>query len=141
MSEKTETKINITFSGGKKVNAEIEGFFIKTDQPLKEGGEGSAPTPFDYFLSSIGMCAGFYVLSFCQKRDIPTENISLVQHVLYNTTKDGKTFLDTIVLEIIVPPGFPEKYHKALVKVADQCSVKKKILNPPKFEVKTTVKM
>ena len=141
MSEKTETKIAITFSGGKKVNAEMEGFLIKTDQPIKEGGEGSAPTPFDYFLSSIGSCAGFYVLSFCQKRDIPAENISLVQRILYNTTKDGKKFLDTIVLEIIVPQDFPEKYHNALVKVADQCSVKKKILNPPKFEVKTTVKM
>ena len=140
MSEKTETKIDITFPGGKKVNAEIEGFLIKTDQPVKEGGEGSAPAPFDFFLSSLGPCAGFYVLSFCQKRDIPTENLSLVQHILYNLTEDGKKFLDTIVLEIVVPPDFPEKYHKALVKVADQCSVKKKILNPPKFEVKTTVK-
>jgi ribosomal protein S12 methylthiotransferase accessory factor len=133
-------KIYITFPGGKKVNAQIEDFFIKTDQPIKEGGEGSAPTPFDFFLSSIGACAGFYVLSFCQKRDISTENLSLVQHILYKPAKDGKMFLDTIVLEIIVPPDFPEKYHKALVKVADQCSVKKKILNPPNFEVKTTVK-
>jgi len=140
VSEKTETKIAITFPGGKKVNAEIEGFLIKTDQSVKEGGEGSAPTPFDFFLSSIGTCAGFYVLSFCQKRKIPTEKISLAQHIIYNLTKDGKKFLDTIVLEIIVPPDFPEKYHNALVKVADQCSVKKKILNPPNFEVKATVK-
>ena len=140
MSEKTETRIDITFPDGKKVNAEIEDFLIKTDQSVKEGGEGSAPTPFDFFLSSIGTCAGFYVLSFCQKRDIPTENISLVQHILYNLTEDGKKFLDTIVLEIIVPLDFPEKYHKALVKVADQCSVKKKILNPPKFEIKTAIR-
>jgi len=140
LSGTKELKITISFPGGKKVNADMEGFLIKTDQPVKEGGEGSAPTPFDFFLSSIGTCAGFYVLSFCQKRDIPTVNLSLVQHLLYKTTEDGKVFLDTIVLEIVVPPDFPEKYHKALVKVADQCSVKKTILNPPKFEVKTTVK-
>jgi putative redox protein len=49
-------------------------------------------------------------------------------------------FLDKIVIDILVPPDFPEKYHKVLIKVADQCAVKKTIMHPPKFEVKTTVK-
>jgi len=39
-----------------------------------------------------------------------------------------------------VPPDFPEKYHRALIKVADQCAVKKAIMNPPQFEVRTAVK-
>jgi ribosomal protein S12 methylthiotransferase accessory factor len=140
MSETTELTITISFPGGKRVNAEINNFTIKTDQPVKYGGEGSAPTPFDFFLASIGTCAGIFVLSFCQERKIPTEQLSLVQHLVYKTRGNGKVFLDTIVLEIVVPPDFPKKYHKALIKVADQCSVKKMILNPPKFEVKTTVK-
>jgi putative redox protein len=107
---------------------------------VKYGGENSAPSPYDHFLASIGTCAGFFVLSFCEKRNIPTENISLVERLEHGKTKDGKTFIEKIVLEIIVPPDFPEKYHSALIKVADQCSVKKAILNPPKFEVRTMVK-
>lgn len=47
--------------------------------------------------------------------------------------------LTKIILEIIVPPEFPEKYHKALIKVVDQCAVKKTIMNPPQFEIKTVV--
>jgi putative redox protein len=43
------------------------------------------------------------------------------------------------VIEITVPSSFPEKYLKALIKVADQCAVKKAIMNPPKFEVKARV--
>lgn len=132
-------EIKITFPGGKRVNAEFEGFVIKTDQPVKYSGENSTPSPYDYFLASIGTCAGFFVLSFCEKRNIPTENISLAERLEYGKTKDGKTFIEKIVLEIIVPPDFPEKYHNALIKVADQCSVKKTILSPPKFEVKTKV--
>ncbi len=54
--------------------------------------------------------------------------------------KDDKSYLEKIVLEIIVPPSFPEKYHSALIKVADQCAVKKTIMSPPKFEIKTTVR-
>jgi putative redox protein len=132
-------EIKIKFSGGKKVDAEINGFTICTDQPVKYGGANSAPSPFEYFLSSIGTCAGIYVLSFCEERKIPTEHISLVQRLEYGKTEDGKTFLDKIVIDILVPPDFPEKYHKVLIKVADQCAVKKTIMNPPKFEVKTTV--
>ena len=133
-------EIKITFPGGKKVNAEINGFIIHTDQPLKYGGEGSAPSPFEHFLASIGTCAGFYVLSFCDKRKISTEKIFLVQRLEYGKTENGKTFIEKIVIEITVPPAFPEKYHKALIKVADQCTVKKTIMNPPKFEIKTIVR-
>ena len=132
-------EIKITFPGGKKVNADIDGLVVKTDQPVKYGGEGSAPTPFEHFLASIGTCAGIFVLSFCQERKIPAENISLAERLEYGTTPEGKPFLDKIVIEIIVPPDFPEKYHNALIKVADQCAVKKAIMNPPRFEVKTLV--
>ena len=133
-------EIKITFSGRKRVDAELNGFVIRTDQPLKYGGEGSAPSPFEYFLASIGTCAGIYILSFCEKRKISTENMSLIQRLEYGKTKDGKPFIERIVIDILIPPDFPEKYHKAIIKVADQCAVKNMILNPPKFEIKTTIK-
>jgi len=133
-------EIKISFPGGKKVNADVNGLVITTDQPVKYGGEGSAPSPFEHFLASIGTCAGIFVLSFCQERKIPTENMSLVERLEYGTTPEGKSFLDKIIIEIIVPPDFPEKYYNALIKVADQCAVKKAIMAPPQFEVKTVVK-
>jgi len=112
---------------------------MNTDQAVKDGGEGSAPSPYEYFLASIGTCAGIYVHSFCEKRNIPTEEISLIQRIEYRKTDEGKTVVEKIIIEIIVPQAFPEKYHQALIKVADQCAVKKSIMNPPKFEVKTIV--
>lgn len=132
-------EIKITFPGGKKVNAEFDGMVIATDQPIKQGGEGTAPSPFAHFLASIGTCAGIYVLSFCQERKIPTAGLSLTQEMLYRTEPDGRPVMDRIVLTINVPPDFPEKYHKAIIKVADQCAVKKAIANPPTFEVVTKV--
>jgi len=132
--------IKVTFAGNKKVNAEINGMVIKTDQPKEYGGEGTAPSPFIHFLASIGTCAGIYVLGFCQERNIPTEGITINQQMQYIPVEDGKMKLDKIVLDIIVPPNFPEKYLKAIVRVADQCAVKKAIINPPNFEVKATVK-
>lgn len=127
----------ISFPGGAKVDATFGPYTVRTDQPPSGGGEGSAPAPFSVFLASLGTCAGIYVLGFCRQRGLPTDGISIVQRVEGSATKPG--MVGKIVLDIRVPPTFPEKYHEALVRAADQCAVKKHIENPPAFEVKTTV--
>ena len=71
--------MKITFPGGKKVNAEYNGFTHLTDQPVNAGGANSAPSPFELFLASLGTCAGFYVQSFCQQRGIDMAGIELRQ--------------------------------------------------------------
>ena len=127
-------EMKITFPGGKKVNAEFDGTVIRTDQPPASGGEGSAPSPFEYFLASIGTCAGIYALSFCQERNISTEGMSISQRMEF-TEIAGKRRVSKVSLELTLPPGFPEKYRKAIVKAAELCSVKKAIFDPPEFSV------
>ena len=126
--------MEISFPGGKKVDANFKGFTINTDQPVFSGGENSAPAPFDYFLASIGTCAGIYVLSFCQQRGIATDNIKIVEKIIPDATGRG---IGTIALEIQVPSDFPEQYKEAVIRSADLCAVKKYINNPPKFDIST----
>jgi len=128
-------EMKISFPGGEKVNAEINGRVVPTDQPAAAGGEGSAPTPFDYFLASLGTCAGIYVLSFCRQRGIPTEGLALTQRMEFATATDGKRRLAKVDVEIELPPGFPEKYRNAVVKAAGYCSVKKVLMDPPEFVI------
>lgn len=128
-------EMKITFPGGKKVNAEMGGMIIPTDQPLEEGGDGAAPSPFIYFLASLGTCAGIYVLSFCQQRGINTEGLSLSQQMVFDNTQDGRKKLSKVTIDITLPPGFPEKYRNAIVKSAELCTVKKVIMDPPEFVI------
>lgn len=124
--------MEIIFPGGKKVDAQFKGLTIKTDQPINEGGEGSAPEPFSLFLASIGTCTGIYVLSFCQRNKIPTDNMKL------NMTceKNQKThMIEDIQIDILLPKEFPEKYKNAIVKTAELCAVKRHIETPPKFTI------
>ena len=126
----------IDFPGGAKVDAHFGDFTVKTDQPANGGGDGSAPTPFLMFLSSIGTCAGIYVLGFCRQRGLATDGIRIIERV-HNNRMTG--MVDKIDLEIQVPPAFPQKYYDALVRSADQCAVKKHLENPPQFSVFTQV--
>jgi ribosomal protein S12 methylthiotransferase accessory factor len=128
--------MTVTFPGGARVDAQFGDFTIQTDQPPQGGGEGSAPPPFALFLASIGTCAGIYVLGFCKRRGLPTEGIRIAQRM----DQDPRTGLvGGVAIDIQVPPTFPEKYHDALVRAADQCAVKKHLEHPPTFDVRTVV--
>jgi uncharacterized OsmC-like protein len=128
--------MHIYFPGNKRVFADYKGLTIETDQPLRAGGDGSAPAPFDLFLASIGTCAGIYALSFMQQRGIPTEDAKLEMrsHVNPETGMIGR-----IDIEVHLPAGFPEKYRSAIVNSVDLCAVKRHLHQPPEFDVSTVV--
>jgi len=126
----------VTLPGGKRVDTRIGSHVVRTDQPVANGGEDTAPSPFDLFLAAVGTCAGIYVAGFCQKRGLPTDGIRLLQRSHF----DPETgVLTRVEIDVEVPPSFPEKYHEALVRVADQCAVKKAIQAQPVFAVRTVV--
>ena len=79
--------IEIFFAGNKKVHANLNQFIIKTDQPVKAGGDGQEPSPFDLFLASLGTCAGIFVKSFCDQRNLPTDKIKIIEHIEVDPVK------------------------------------------------------
>ncbi len=128
--------MEITFDGGKVITAHHQGHEIRTDQPLAGGGTNTAPAPFDLFLASIGTCAGIFVKSFCDQRNIATDKIKIVQTIDYDREK---RLPSKIKLDIQLPDDFPEKYRAAVVNAADLCAVKRAIADPPVFEVVTSL--
>lgn len=128
-------EMEIRFPGGKKIEALFDNEIVKTDQPITDGGSGSAPSPFSLFLASIGTCSGYYVLSFCQKNNIPTEKITLRIHFLRNPTTH---LIENIQIDIRVPPEFPMKYKKAVIKAAELCTVKRHLEQPPQIHIQVT---
>lgn len=124
--------MKITFEGKKKIIAEFNGHRIVTDQPVRGGGEGSAPAPFDLFLASIGTCAAIYVKSFCDQRGISTEGISLEQEMKFNPQTH---LISDLEIRILLPADFPEKYKEAVVNSANLCAVKRHLHNPPNMSV------
>ena len=98
----------ISFPGGARVDAEYGGMVIRTDQPPSGGGEGSAPTPFALFLASMGTCAGIYVLSFCQQRGVPTDNLRIRQSMEMDPNKRA-IYTD---MKIFDADGYPKKSRK-----------------------------
>jgi ribosomal protein S12 methylthiotransferase accessory factor len=128
------SQMEITFPGGVAVEARHGGTTIRTDQPETDGGGGTAPSPFDLFLASIGTCAGFYALRFCQERSLATGGLGV--SMSWERSPETK-LIERIRIEVKLPDAFPEKYRAAIVRAADQCAVKKHLVAPPSIEVVT----
>lgn len=119
--------MTIDFPGGSRVNAHFGGLTVATDQPPDK----AAPTPFELFLASIGTCAGIYVLNFCRARNLPTDGLKLVEHI----EKGADGHIERITVDVQLPAGFPERYRDAVVRAADQCTVKRHLARPPEIVV------
>ena len=126
----------IDFPGKARVDAHVGPYTIMTDQPPQGGGDGSAPAPFAMFLSTIGTCAGIYVVGFCRQRNLPTENIRIIERVHSDPVSGMVSRID---LDIQLPFDFPEKYKDAVIRAADQCAVKKHLEHPPEIVVEASI--
>ena len=133
MSRDMSEQLEVLFPGGKRVHVRIRDFEIATDQSLKDGGDASAPAPFDLFLASMAACAGIYALNFCQSRKLPTTGLGL--DMLWE--RDDKRHIKAIKararLRLRLPEGFPPKYREGILRAMDLCAVKKQIENAPEL--------
>lgn len=127
-------EIEVFFEENLKVNAKVGEHIVKTDQPVRAGGDNTANSPFELFLASIATCAGIFVKQFCASRGIDTKDIRIIQRQVFNPETH---LVSNIDIEVKLPADFPEKYRDVIVKVVDQCAVKRHLMNPPAFSVKT----
>ena len=112
-----------------RADAHIRDFVVPTS------GD-AAPSPFEFFIASLGTCAALTAAGYCKTRELPYEGMQIFVDVERNPdTRMAKK----VKMEIVVPEGFPAEHHSRLIKAADACFVKKHLYEPPEFE--TTVRV
>ena len=127
--------MQIEFPGGSRVDALHDGFWIRTDQPAVAGGGGTAPSPFDLFLA-----LDRHVRRPLRAPLLPAARTSTRSGLALSVTSEWdreRKLMTRIRIEITLPPAFPEKYREAVVRAVDQCTVKRHLVEPPRFEVVT----
>lgn len=125
-------QINVSFLDNLRLEAKFDDFTVVTDQPIRYKGDGSAPSPFDYFLASSAMCAAYFVKVYCLARGIPTENIRLSQ----NNIVDPKNRYNQIFkIQVELPDDISEKDREGILRSIDRCTVKKVVQTGPEFVI------
>lgn len=115
-------EINVNFLDNLRLEAKFDDFSVIADQPIRYKGDGSAPSPFDYFLASSALCAAYFVKVYCNARDISTDNIKVSQN---NIVDPEDRYNQVFQIDVELPETISEKDRQGILRSIDRCTVKK----------------
>ena len=125
-------QVKVRFLDNLRLEASFDDFTVISDQPIRYKGDGTAPGPFDYFLASSALCAAYFAKAYCNARDIPTEDISIVQD---NIVDPENRYQQTFKIRAELPEGISERDRDGIIRAMDRCTVKRVIQNDLGFKV------
>jgi ribosomal protein S12 methylthiotransferase accessory factor len=125
-------EIIVNFLDNFRLEARFDDFSITTDQPIRYKGDGTAPSPFDYFLASSALCAAYFVKLYCVSRDIPTDDIRVSQN---NIIDPENRYNLTFQIQVELPSSISDRDRMGILRSADRCTVKKVIQQSPGFKI------
>ena len=102
---------------------------LVADEPVSAGGGDVGPDPYDYLLTSLGVCTSMTVGLYARRKQFPLENITvLLWHSRIHAkdceeceTKEG--MLDRIDVEVELTGALSAEQHVALMDIAAKCPV------------------
>ena len=127
-------EIKVNFLDNLRLEAKFDDFTVTTDQPIRYKGDGSAPSPFDYFLASSALCAAYFVKVYCKARDISTEHIRLSQN---NIVDPEDRYNQIFQIQVELPDEISAKDREGILRSIDRCTVKKVVQTGPEFKIET----
>tara|TARA_R110000868_G_scaffold163873_1_gene396265 strand:- start:2722 stop:5118 length:2397 start_codon:yes stop_codon:yes gene_type:complete len=125
-------QIKVNFLDNLRLEGKFDDFTVISDQPIRYKGDGSAPGPFDYFLASSAMCAAYFAKVYCIARDIPTENLRLVQN---NIVDPENRYKQLLKIQLELPEGIAEKDRLGILRSMERCTVKRAIQTGIEFDI------
>jgi len=125
-------EIKVNFLDKLRLEAKFDDFTVISDQPIRYKGDGSAPSPFDYFLVSSALCAAYFVKLYCETRNISTENIRLSQN---NIVDPENRYQQIFKIQVELPTDIPEVDRRGILRSIERCTVKKVVQEGPEFVI------
>lgn len=127
-------EITVNFLDNLRLEAKFDDFTVITDQPIRYKGDGSAPSPFDYFLASSALCAAYFVRVYCLARKIPTDDIKISQN---NIIDPENRYQQTFQIQVELPESISDRHREGILRSIDRCTVKKVVQEGPEFKIET----
>ena len=124
--------MRVEHRGGDKFDINIRGHVVRVDQPVKDGGEDTAPTPTELFIASLASCVAFYARRYLARHNLPTDGLA-VEATFDMGAKPAR--VAGIDVRLIVPEGVPAERLDALLAVATHCTVHNTLATKPEVSI------
>jgi putative redox protein len=124
--------IAVTHLVGDQFELAIREHRIRVDQPVADGGQDTAPTPTELFVSSLAACIAFYARRFLARHGLETSGLAAEADFDF-VARPSRVGVITVRLRL--PVGVPEDKLPALLAVASHCTVQNSLEIPPEVSV------
>ena len=102
---------------------------LVADEPVSAGGGDAGPDPYDYLLTSLGVCTAMTVGFYARRNKFPLENITVsLWHSRIHAkdceeceTREG--MVDRIDVEVELSGSLTAEQHAKLMDIAQKCPV------------------
>jgi putative redox protein len=123
--------IRVVHQGGDRLLMTVRGHEIRSDQPVADGGDDSAPTPTELFLASLAGCVTFYAERFLRRHELATDGLVVTCKYAWaaNPTRIGEIDLT------VEAPGLPPERLEAFSRVVEHCTVRNTLRQPPEVRI------
>ena len=122
-------------------------YSFSADEPVSAGGGDAGPDPYDYLLTSLGVCTSMTIGLYARRKQMPLENItvSLSHSRIYAIdceeceTKEG--MLDRIDVEVELTGSLSAEQHAKLMEIAAKCPVHRTLTSEINIRLRPSQKL
>lgn len=126
------SSITVSHVAGDRFAIELGEHTLMVDQPLQDGGEGTAPSPTELFVASLASCVAHYARRYLARHQLPTEGLTVRADYQIGT---GPARVSAVQVAVTVSPEVPPARREALLAVASHCTVHNSLTHPPAVQV------
>ena len=121
--------ISVAYEGGDRLRIAVRGHDLVTDQPIDSGGDDREPTPTELFVGSLVSCMGFYAQRFLRLNHVEAAGLAL--SATFESTAERPYRVSAISVDVVLPPGTPDRLVDPLRRVMDACTVHNTLRHEP----------
>jgi uncharacterized OsmC-like protein len=121
-------EVTIQHLGEVQFEVKARNHTIYCDQPAEAGGFDEGMTPPEFFLASLGTCAGYYAAQYIKARKLNPDGLRV--RVSAEKVKNPAR-LDNIKIHVDYPQALEAHHHDGLLRAVHQCLIHATLLTTP----------
>jgi uncharacterized OsmC-like protein len=103
---------------------------VYCDQPVDAGGYDEGMTPPEFFLASLGACAGYYAAQYAKAHGLTAKGMRV--RVTAEKAK-APARLDDLKIFVEYPAPLDPRHREGFLQAVHKCLIHNTLLTPPKI--------
>jgi uncharacterized OsmC-like protein len=123
-------EVTINHLGEVQFEVKARNHTVYCDQPMEAGGYNEGMTPPEFFLASLGACAGYYAAQYAKTHKLPTDGLRV--RVTAEKAK-APARLDDLRIFVEYTCAMDARHREGMLRAVHACLIHNTLLAPPKI--------